>query len=308
MSGYINAFDIYDHNLRGRDKAPELATGREPPSLEKNLFMASSKGQLGRVSAILRSSDNIDLFAKVNGLTSLHSAAKKGFADVCQALLSYPKESADVSRLVLTRTEGEAKTALMLAAFHGQLETVRVLVSSTNTHSPLTDIVGAIDEKGNTCIHYAAWGGHIECVQYFGDLLGAQALDVQNDEGLTPLQLATAGDFHSIVAYITQKTQDCAMLSGDDPSVSNTCGEVSSSGMTALHRAASHGAYDTANYMLQLSRMSVNQQANNGNTALHYAAQHGHKAIVQLLIQQPSVDVSISNEYGLSPFHYACLG
>lgn len=301
MSGYINAFDIYDHNLRGREIAPEVAT-RETPSLEKNLFMASSKGQLGRVSAILRSSDNIDLFAKVNGLTSLHSAAKKGFADVCKALLSYPKEAADVSRLVLTRSDGESKTALMLAAFHGQLEAVRVLASSTNDHFPLLDIVGAKDEKGNTCLHYAAWGGHIECVQYFGDLLGAEALDVQNDEGLTPLQLATAGDFHAIVAYITQKTQDNGISSGCEG------GEVSSSGMTALHRAASHGAYDTANYILKLSRISVNQQANNGNTALHYAAQHGHKTIVDVLIQQPSVDISITNEYGLSPFHYACLG
>jgi ankyrin repeat protein len=307
MSGYINAFDVYDHNLRGRDTAPEVAA-RETPSLEKNLFMASSKGQLGRVSAILRSSDSIDLFAKVNGLTSLHSAAKKGFADVCKALLSYPKEAADVSRLVLMRTDGEAKTALMLAAFHGQLETVRVLVSSTNAHLPLTDIVGAKDGKGNTCLHYAAWGGHIECVQYFGDLLGAEALDVQNDEGLTPLQLATAGDFHAIVAYITQKTQDCGISSDCGSSIPNVSGEVSSSGMTALHRAASHGAYDTANYILKLSRISVNQQANNGNTALHYAAQHGHKTIVQLLIQQPSVDISIANEYGLSPFHYACLG
>lgn len=308
MSGYMNAFDVYDHNLRGRLTASDLGAARETPSLEKNLFMASSKGQLGRVTAILRSSDGIDLFATVNGLTSLHSAAKKGFADVCKALLSYPKEPSGVSKLLLARTDGEEKTALMLAAFNGRLETVRVLLSSANGDIPFSDVVKAKDTKGNTCLHYAAWGGHMDCIQYFGDVLGAYALDMQNDEGLTPLQLAAAGNFHTIVAYITQKIGGSGISSGDDSNISNGMTEISSSGMTALHRAASHGAFDTVKYMLTLGGVSVNQQANNGNTALHYAAQHGHADIVQLLIKQSSVDLSATNDYGLSPFHYACIG
>ncbi len=49
MSGYVNAFDVFDHNLRDRKPVGASSQPSEPPSLERNVFLAASRNQIGRL-------------------------------------------------------------------------------------------------------------------------------------------------------------------------------------------------------------------------------------------------------------------
>jgi ankyrin len=314
MSGYVNAFDVFDLNLRDRRQQdggrPNVsAVTEEAPSLERNVFTASSRNQLGRLKAVLNSNPNIDLTHCVNGINALHSAAKKGYVDICRTLLDYYSTPDQQDAFQNARTDdGERKTALMIAAFNGQLAVVELLTClqyTTDTES-VKSAATARDERGNTAIHYAAWGGQLACVQYLVQSCYA-SVSVNNDEGLSPLQLAAAGNFHEVVEFLASVSSDCDASSRTEDSLGNN---VSSSGMTALHRAASHGALETIRFFLEhqlRNPQDINIQAFNGNTALHYAAQHGHEEIVKQLTAHPHISLSIQSEYGLTPFHYACI-
>jgi len=60
----------------------------ETQSIEKQLFLASSRGKYDLVQSILAShSESIDCSKLVNGMNALHIAVKKKFADVSKFLI-----------------------------------------------------------------------------------------------------------------------------------------------------------------------------------------------------------------------------
>lgn len=307
MSGYVNAFDCFDSNPRDRARlsaSSGAAAGTlvEPASVERNIFMAASRNQLGRLSAILNNSTApIEITAMVNGMNSLHIAAKKGFVEVVQSLLTYSKENLD--HVLSSSTSDDEKTALMIAAFNGQQGVVEVLVAKILGLENADLLLAQTDKRGNTALHYAAWGGHLPCVELLVTT-GRISTSQGNSEGILPLQLAAAGNYTDVVSYLMKHQSH---NDSNEPS-SSTVIDPSSSGMNALHRAASYGAVETVELLLQQPEsFPVNALAGNGNTALHYAAQHGHFGVVLALGENAQTAWSLKNDYGLTPLHYASL-
>jgi hypothetical protein len=77
----------------------------------------------------------------------------------------------------------------------------------------------------------------------------------------------------------------------------------STSGRTALHKAAFFGHTKTIQFLLSL-KAKVNAQDYNGDTPLHDAVKHDHPAVVEMLIGA-GADGKIRNKEGKSPLDIA---
>jgi len=77
----------------------------------------------------------------------------------------------------------------------------------------------------------------------------------------------------------------------------------STSGRTALHKAAFFGHTKTVQFLLS-SKAKVNVQDYNGDTPLHDAVKHDHPAVVEQLIAA-GADAKIRNKVGQSPLDIA---
>ena len=155
------------------------------------LHMAVLQGNLAAVKhlvgagASLTATDSLDTTAdgrRSFGYTALHLAAGAIVSDNVHNLgrleiLKYlVGQVADVNA-----TAYFGRTALFLAALHGNLEEVKVLVGAGASLTATTN-------DGGTALHGAAWEGHLETVKY---LVGQGASRTATDnKGKTPRALA----------------------------------------------------------------------------------------------------------------------
>ena len=79
-------------------------------------------------------------------------------------------------------TDGEGNTILHIAASHGELDMVRLLIE-------LGADVNATNWEGNTILHNAALRGELDTVRFLIKELGAD-LNIKNDQGHSPLDEA----------------------------------------------------------------------------------------------------------------------
>ncbi|XP_030581035.1 ankyrin repeat and death domain-containing protein 1A isoform X3 [Archocentrus centrarchus] len=152
------------------------------------------------------------------------------------------------------------KTALHLAAEHGQLEVVEFLVGMGCTHD-------LKDKEENTAMHLAANKGHTEILQKIVET-GA-SVDERNIDGLTPLHMAAEGGHY-----------ECIKLLLDSGCNANT---QTNRNMNALHYVAQHGHDREASLLL---KAGINADAVNNQhfTPLHLAVFNNHTKVVRLLI------------------------
>ncbi len=169
-------------------------------------------------------------------------------------LNTFLKRKADLSAV------DDQGTALMWAAYHGKLETVKRLVqngaeleaSAANQWTPL---------------HAATQQGHLDIVKYLveqGAYHSAQSIN-----GVTPLQLAVQENNLEMVRYFFYRDIDLEMQD--------------SFGRTALHIAAWLGHTALCIFLIQIGA-DVNAFSSGGFTPLYAAATKGHKAIVEALL------------------------
>lgn len=247
------------------------------------LFQACSKGDNSKVVSLI--SNGADATTLINGFSSLHISTKKNhIATVAIILELYP--------LIATIRTNDGRNALHIAAFEGHLDIALILVSrlsETETKS--------VDSQENTALHYSAWGGNLECCK----LLVEQChLDVnaKNYEGLTPLQVASAGNHKDIIEYFLSQSETSLDMN------------TSASGHNILHRAVMYGSMGTVQYLL--SNTSINVVATNaaGNNVLHLAAQNGMLDILKYLLGSAygaSFDINAQNSWGMTPLHFSCV-
>ncbi len=96
------------------------------------------------------------------------------------------------------------ETALMLAALHGELNAVKLLIAR-----------GAeVNREGWTPLHYAASGGHVEIVRYL--LEQSAYIDAQSPNRTTPLMMAARQQHTSTVKLLIEE--------GADPTPRNEAG------------------------------------------------------------------------------------
>jgi ankyrin repeat protein len=115
-------------------------------------------------------------------------------------------------------------------------------------------------------------------------------VDEMNDEGLSPLHMATLKENKGIVALL--------IVAGANVDIKSPVTEN-----TPLHIASSLGNDSLLDIFLN-EGANFNSKNKNGDTALHIAAKNGFNSIVEKLIQK-KINVNTSNKKGKTAMHIA---
>ena len=272
---------------------------RESPLPEKRLMTAVSKGNTEAVKSILESTETkLNLTSKLNGFNCAHIAARKGFTEIISIIINYD------SSLIYSLTD-DCRSLHMLAAFEDKLDTLQFLCEFNQSRS-FPNIESSaqfnfrthMDAMGNSVLHFSVWGGSLQCTKYLIETCGCNINSVNNDN-LTPLQFASAGNHSDIAIYILSV-------------LSSSKEESSIGGLNSLHRAALHGSLDVIKVLTDPSSnhplIDIDAQTLNGTSALHLAAKHGNYDTVKYLVEDCHASVELKNDFGLTALHFSCIG
>ncbi|XP_037120503.1 serine/threonine-protein phosphatase 6 regulatory ankyrin repeat subunit A isoform X3 [Syngnathus acus] len=220
----------------------------------------------------------------IHGMFPLHLAALTGFPDCCRKLLSS-------GTFTLTPFQG-----------HGITVVDSLFVSGFDIDTP--------DDYGRTCLHAAAAGGNLECLNLLLNV-GAD-FNKKDNYGRTPLHYASANcNYHCVFALV-----------GSGASVN----ELDQRGCGPLHYAA---AADTdakcVEYLLRNNAepgmasetpldvlmdssgtdFPSDSESHGQISPLHLAAYHGHCGALEVLLSSMP-DVDVRNPQGRTPLSLAC--
>jgi len=150
--------------------------------------------------------------------------------------------------------------------------------------------VHVTDERGQSLVHWAVFGGSNEVVVALvaaGALVGAVARD-----GQTPLHWAARGGDAKTLAVLVDAGADVKASAND--------------GQTPLHWAARRGDMGVVAALLR-ANAPVGAKAVDGQTPLHWAARSGSKGAVTVLLEAGAL-AWMPDQHGLTPLHWAAQG
>jgi ankyrin repeat protein len=227
----------------------------------------------------------------------------------------------DADPALLERSTNMGKTPLSVAAEHGQLGVMRLLVrGGANINAPVQDL-------GRTALHYAAEEGHGEMVAFLLEK-GAQA-SIRDDDSVTPLMLACENGHVGVVRMLVTHTgaqglevrdRDgktalrCAAEGGHGEVVAFLLGKGAQAStrddenVTPLMMACDNGHLDVIRMLVQHTggeRLDARDEKNDW-TALHGAAFYGHEKVVRFLLFA-GADLTIMDKKGRTAHALATL-
>uniref|UniRef100_A0A8D0DB11 Ankyrin repeat domain 52a n=1 Tax=Sander lucioperca TaxID=283035 RepID=A0A8D0DB11_SANLU len=217
----------------------------------------------------------------INGMFPLHLAVLYGFSDCCRKLLSSGQLYSIVSSMskehVLSAgfdiniPDNFGRTCLHAAASGGNVECLNLLLSSG------TDL-NKRDVMGRTPLHYAAANGRYQCTV---TLVGAGAEVNEPDQtGCTPLHYSAASQNDEDEAKESYFCLEHLLDNGADPSM------VNSKGYSAVHYAAYHGNKQNLELLLEMSFNALGDiESSIPVSPLHLAADKGHWQALRVLTE-----------------------
>jgi ankyrin repeat protein len=147
----------------------------------------------------------------------------------------------------------------LLAAAHGDLPQLQSLVA----HTP--GVLQTRDRHGSRAEHWAAGGGHVDCLRYLRSLRTKEDTDAprgrRRRDGKTALHYAARHGQLPCVQYLLEDE--------DEP-----------------------------------DRVAVDVRSNDGTTPLHLACYGGHLATIRYLIETGGADMAATNDYGCHGLHW----
>ncbi|CAN7060968.1 unnamed protein product [Brassica rapa subsp. trilocularis] len=198
----------------------------------------------------------------------LHVAAASGHIEILALLLERSSNPDTLNR--------HKQTPLMLAAMHGRISCIKNL-AQVGANVLMFDSVNR-----RTCLHYAAYYGHADCVQAILSAARstpvalhwgyARFVNLRDDKGATPLHLAAR-----------QRSPDCVNVLLDSGSL--VCASTSlygSPGSTPLHLAARSGSIDCVRKLLAWGADRLQRDAS-GRIPYVVAMKYKHGACGALL-------------------------
>lgn len=238
-------------------------------SEEQGLFSAVQLGDLEFFEAVLKRDSSLVHRSTVYDRNSpLHIAAANGQIEILSLLLDR-----SVKPDVLNRHK---QTPLMLAAMHGKISCVKKLIEAG------ANILMFDTLNGRTCLHYAAYYGHFDCLDAI--LSAARTshvsaswgysrfVNIRDSKGATPLHLAAR-----------QRRPQCVHILLDNGAlVCASTGGYSFPGSTPLHLAARGGSLDCIRELLAWGADRLQRDAS-GRIAYTVAYRHHHGACAALL-------------------------
>ncbi|XP_022148468.1 putative E3 ubiquitin-protein ligase XBAT31 [Momordica charantia] len=236
---------------------------------ENGLFRAVQNGDLEAVHVLLENEPSLLQNTTVyDRQSALHIAAANGQIEILSLLLER-----SVNPDLLNRHK---QTPLMLAAMHGKISCLRKLLEVG------ANILKFDSLHGRTCLHYAAYYGHFDCVEAI--LSAAQSspvaaswgfvrfVNIRDGRGATPLHLAAR-----------QRRPECIHILLDNGAlVSASTGGYGCQGSTPLHLAARGGSLDCIRELLAWGADRL-QRDSSGRIPYVIAMKHRHGTCAALL-------------------------
>ncbi|GAB2274357.1 Putative E3 ubiquitin-protein ligase xbat31 [Dionaea muscipula] len=236
---------------------------------ENGLFKAVQLGDLETLQSIVQEDPNVLNKTTVFTRQSLlHVAAASGQIDVLSWLLDRPTNPDWLNRY--------RQTPLMMAAINGKLSCVQKLLNAG------ANILMFDSVQGRTCLHYAAYHGHSECLEailsaarssHVAASWGfARFVNIRDVKGATPLHLAAR-----------RRRPNCVHILLDNGAL--VCASASGygyPGTTPLHLAARGGSLDCIRELLAWGADRMHRDAS-GRIPYMVALKHGYGACAALL-------------------------
>ena len=207
--------------------------------------------------------------------TPLHSAAAGGNVEVFRALV-------EAGLSPLAPAHG-GNTVLHIAAYNGQIDLVKYIITN------VPDIVPLIDEEGKSCLHYASAGGSIPV---FNELVQA---------GVSPQVKTKTG---SSIAHIAASNNCLKLIQYIASGVRTILPSRNSSGWTALHSASAIGSIEIVQELVDAG-LSPDCVSDIGRTMLHVAAVKSRVPLVRYIVKHFEDIIHIKDENGQTALHSA---
>ena len=188
----------------------------------------------------------------------------------------------------------ESLPPVLVAAADGNLDGVRALLDEAREGGvngggavALRSLLDQRDRNGSTAEHWAAGGGHLECLK----LLHAYRNEYAN-----------SGD-----TAIKDK-EEASGQSGGNPSARQRRRD----GKSPLHYAARNGRDEVIDYLLRYQLPSspsagVDIFTGDGTTPLHLACYGAHLPTVRLLVGRYGADHTLTNDWGCGTSHWVAM-
>ena len=241
------------------------------------LIVASRRGHLGAVRALVDARADLGATCPGEGRTPLHLAADGGHEAVCGVLLAAGADP--------TAEDAKGMTPCMVAAHRGDAAVLRCLVHHDKRGGGVEALFDGRHNFRTAALLLAAADGDAQGVRA---LLSAGS---DSRRAASSLHAALCGGELASARVLE------VLAKGADADASALVVDE-----TSLHFAARTGSTGVTRALLDATPIDVNAVDAAGRTPLHVAATHGHAVVVEALIAA-GADASVKEKDGCTALH-----
>ncbi|XP_075055692.1 serine/threonine-protein phosphatase 6 regulatory ankyrin repeat subunit C isoform X2 [Mixophyes fleayi] len=239
----------------------------------------------------------------VHGMFPLHLAVLFGFSDCCRKLLSSGQLYSIVASLSnehvlsagfdINTPDNLGRTCLHAAASGGNVECLNLLASSG------ADLMRQ-DKFGRTPLHYAAANGSYQCTVTL--VTAGASVTVADFKGCTPLHYAAASDTYRRVSHTVSRTSNQTEQSR---AVDSNSGTSQKSEENDEKASLEKEAFFALEFLLD-NNADPSIRDKQGYAAVHYAAAYGNRQNMELLLEMSfNCLEDVESTVPVSPLHLA---
>lgn len=243
------------------------------------IHIAAFEGRL-EIMEILLNDKRVDVtIGERDGENALHLAARRGYAEIVNLLLKHN------GLVLVSKQTAWGNTPLTLAAQHGHLNVVQILLDQESIDPSCADIDGQLP------LHKAAANGYWDIV----DLLLCHAGHPKPSEiHVDKLQEHKRKDMLEVVERLLSV-----------PAFQNV-NSTKYLGQSLLHRSIRNQDYRLTKFLLAREDIDVNSKYPIWKgTPLHFAAHDGKVEGVKLLLQHKGIDINARVSHGITALKVA---